>query len=425
MHPKLYGFVITLTVLSVIAGLLLVAAPANSAPDLSKALQRPTVDPGDGGGGSGGDGGTGGGAPSVPGDDSGSTDAKCGSLLGQVINWGYGGEGGVTTELKNGSWQLSTVSATDGNYGFGGLGVGIAKLQVVLAPEQTERFLPHIQDAGIYLNCDFPTIANIALYKGPRIVPPATIEMSSLHSVIAPGGGTEITLTIKNDLPNDITNVVVTDLMPRGLIALDVTSSVEAQHETIVNGPDGQLVVVYFDKMASGAEISIRITVIGAADLPGTFQVTNTATLFYRESVADQTSLELTVRGSGPAVAPEIVTPAVITATPPAPDLTAATATPELQPTAVITTTPTPAASPEPTDESGEEFVPPDGLPTTGDDFVPPGFLPITGEDAFAEGLIPDRLPNTGLGFILPLSGVILAILAGLTHYLRSGQTKE
>jgi len=418
MHTKLYGFVITITVLFAVAGLLLIAVPVNSAPDLSGALQRPTVDPGGGGGG------TGGGTTSVPGDDSGSTDAKCGSLAGQIINWGYGGEGGVTTELKNGSWQLSTVSATDGNYGFGGLGVGIAKLQVVLAPEQAAQFQPHIQDAGIYLNCDFPTIANIALYNGPRITPPATIKMSSRHSVIALGGGTEITLTIESDLPNDITSVAVTDLMPQGLIALDVTSSIEAQYEKIINGPDGQLVAVYFDKMASGTEATIQITVIGAADLPATMQVTNTATLFYRESVADQVSLELTVRGSGAPIAPEIVTP-VITATPMAPEMVAATATPEPQPTTVITTTSTPAAPPEPTDESGEEFVPPDGLPTTGDDFVPPGFLPITGEDALAgdlaeENLIPNTLPNTGLGLLLPLSGVILAVLAGLTHYLRS-----
>ncbi len=166
-----------------------------------------------------------------------SPNAKCGAVLGQVINWGAGGEGGVTTELKNGSWQLSTISATDGNYGFGGLGVGVAKLQVVLTPSQTGQFQPLIQNAGIYLNCDYPTIANIVLFHGPRITPPATLTMSAQPKIILPGGRAEITLKIKNGLPNDITNVIVTDLMPAGLMTLEA-SAAAAKMTNIINGPD-------------------------------------------------------------------------------------------------------------------------------------------------------------------------------------------
>jgi uncharacterized repeat protein (TIGR01451 family) len=343
---------------------------------------------------------------------------RCASLMGQVINWGFGGEGGVTTELKTGSWQVSTVSATDGNYGFGGLGVGVAVLHVALTPGQTEQFQPHLQDAGVYLNCEFPIVANIALFKGARITPPATIEMSALHDVIPPGGGTEITLEIKNSLPNDITHVVVTDLMPLGLIALDVSTSVGPKDTKVINSPDGQLVVVNLDKMAAGAEATVRITVIAAADLPRA-QVTNTATLFYQEGVADQAAYDFIV-GSGRA--PTLATP-IIPATPRPPEAGATPlATPELEPTivATTTTTPSPTVSPTPTVESedGEAFVPPDGLPKTGDDFVPPDLLPVTGEDALQ---IPNTLPDTGLGVILPFSGFGLAVLAFLVHYLRSG----
>jgi hypothetical protein len=206
--------------------------------------------------------------------------------------------------------------------------------------------------------------------------------------------------------------------MPLGLIALDVSTSVEAKDTQIINSPDGQLVVVNLDKMAAGAEATVRITVIAAADLPRT-QVTNTATLFYREGVADQAAYDFIV-GSGQA--PALTTP-IITAIPLAPQLGATPlATPELEPTivATTTTTPIPAASPAPTveDEDGEAFVPPDGLPKTGDDFVPPGFLPVTGEDTLQ---IPNTLPDTGIGIIFSLSGFGLAVLAFLAHYLRSG----
>ena len=149
----------------------------------------------------------------------------CASLAGQVINWGAGGEGGVTTELKDGSWQVSTISATDGNYGFGGLGIGAAKLHVTLAPELTESLQPNVQDAGIYLNCDYATIANIAV-SGAVVNPPATISMSAGRTALGPGDRTQIMLTINNGLPTDITNVVVTNIIPQGLIAVDVSAVV-------------------------------------------------------------------------------------------------------------------------------------------------------------------------------------------------------
>ncbi|MBN1221572.1 MAG: DUF11 domain-containing protein [Anaerolineae bacterium] len=422
MRTKSYRFiVIVIFSLWAVAGLLGVATPVDSAPEFAPVAQRPTVIPGDGGGGNGGADGTGGLGVGRA-DTGGATDVTCASVVGQIINWGFGGQGGVTAELKNGSWQISTISAADGNYGFGGLGVGVAVLHVILTPGQAEQFQPHLQDTGIYLNCSYPTVANIALYDGPRIRPPVTIKMSALHEVITSGGGTEITLKVNNSLPNDITNVVVTDLMPVGLIALDVSSSIEAKNIDIINGPDRQLVAVNLDRLAAGAEAAIRITVIGAVDVPGSTQVTNTATLFYRESVADQTSLDLTIRGSGALVAPVITTP-IVPATPALPAVEAApTATPELEPTSVTTTT-MPALTPTVESEGSEEFVPPDGLPTTGDDapgadnFVPPSFLPTTGEDVLQ---IPATLPNTGLGFILPIGGVGLAMLAFAVHHLRS-----
>lgn len=321
---------------------------------------RPPIDDGDDGGGGGG--GLGGDSNGGGGSGAGGQ-VGCASIIGQVINWGLGPQGSVETELKTGSWRTATASASDGSYGFGGLGVGLATLHVAISPEDSRQ--PLIQDAGVYLNCNYLTIANVALYSGERVDPPATIEMSAPKQAIIPGRNFEISLTIKNSLPNDISNVIVTDMMPPGFTALKVSSSVDPKDAQIINGgADGQLVAINLDKLDAGATATIRITVNADVDLAAGTKIRNAATLFYRESAADQDGLIFTVGGD------------------------------EL---------PIPAASAA--QEAGAEFVPPAG-PTTGgggagdrvsavteastgpakeitggDETVPPGNMPSTGGD--------------------------------------------
>ncbi|GAB4413692.1 MAG: hypothetical protein Fur0044_08170 [Anaerolineae bacterium] len=280
----------------------------------------------------------------------------CASLTGQVTTWGLGPQGEVEVELKTGSWRAATSSASDGNYGLGGLGIGIAKLHVPVAPGQTTQ--PLIQNAGVYLNCNYPTVANIAFSGSADVDPPATIEMSAPSQVVVPDSNFEVTLTVKNGLPTEISNVIVTNLMPTGFKALKVTSSIDPKDARIVDGgPDGQLVVVNLDKLVKGAQATIELTVNADVDLLSGTKILNTATLFYRESAADQASLDFTV-GSDE----------------------------------------TPALTAAGTDSSGADFVPPGEAPTTGgdlnspvqpastasgtaagDDFVPPSNMPSTG----------------------------------------------
>ena len=362
---------------------------------------RPPADTGDGDGGDGGPGGTGNGAgqPGV---------AKCGAVSGEVLNWGFGPEANVGVELSTGSWRVDTTSATDGRYGFGGLGVGVARLRVLLAPDS--QLTPLVEEAGIYLTCDFPTIANLAVYSGPSVEPPASLVMSAPDRLTA-DSQLPVRLTINNNLPNEITNVIVTNLMPPGLIALDVQAAAAAPENTriIDGGPDGQLVLVYLDRLAAGAEANIIITVAAAPDVPAGAQISNTATLFYRESVADQARLEFTV--GRPGVAPAVVT---------APAIEAGAAPPVEAPAGppVEPTLPPAAAA-----EGEEEFVPPpETAPTTGEEFVPPSLMPTTGDAAL---LPPALLPETGLGLLLPLSGIGLLGLAFLAHLLRTSTRRH
>ncbi len=337
----------------------------------------PTQDPRPptGGGGGGGGGSSGGGTAGGDGVGGAPTEPGCASLIGQVINWGLGPQGEIETELKTGSWRTATTSASDGNFGFGGLGIGIATLHVAISPKASQQ--PLIQDAGVYLNCDYLTIANIALYSGSRVDPPATIEMSAPSQTIAPGSIFEIVLTIKNSLPNDSTNVIVTNMMPRGFTALKVSSSMNPKDAQIVNGgADGQLVIINLDKLPAGAEATLRITVNADVDLVSGTEIRNTATLFYRESAADQSWLDFTVGGDelpipaasaaeGREAGAEFVPPAELTSGGGAPTENGSAAPANGAPAAT-------GASTAPAKEStaSEEAVPPGNMPPTGGDLI-------------------------------------------------------
>lgn len=404
----------------VLTGLLLFGTVFVSVTSAGPLLQDPRPDRG----GSGGGGGTGSGGGGNGGSDSLPPAATCASLVGQVINWGSGGEGGITTNLDAGSWQLSTVSATDGNYGYGGLGIGAAKLHIALSPEQTERFAPLIQDAGVYLSCEFPIVANIALFgSGESIKPPATIEMSATRTSLGPGQTVDITLTVTNGLPNDITNVVVTDLFPVGLIPVDVLTVAGPEAVKIVDTAEAEkLVVINLSRMTTGAETTINISAVVDTALAQAGSQTSSATLFYRESVAHQDTVDFNIRpGAISAAAVEA------TATPLAADSFAGpveetdeTAMPaddsaaEVAPSSDDETISADEAALTDEAEGGEDFVPPNGLPTTGDSFVPPPMLPVTGQDSMEFSA---RVSNTGIGWVLfPLSTLVSALaVAGAT----------
>lgn len=87
--------------------------------------------PSDEGGGSGGGGSDSGGGDSA---DSGSAASRCALVEGEVIHWGVGAMGGIGSKLSTGSWEVDATSSSNGTYSFGGLGTGIATLQVVLPP---------------------------------------------------------------------------------------------------------------------------------------------------------------------------------------------------------------------------------------------------------------------------------------------------
>ena len=279
---------LTLALIAMIVGGALLATPAQAAPP-AQDPRPPFIPPG-------GDNGSG----DSPGSSGGSRDdtpaaITCGSLSGEVLNWGFRPEPGILTQLASGSWEMSENTNSDGRYSFGSLGVGVASLNIPRAPGEVLR--AWTSDAAVYLTCDYPTIANLALYSGDTIEPPATIKMSAESQVISWNRETEITLTVENTLPTAISNVIVTNLMPPGLKAVEViapSDDLQENMQIVDGGDDGQLVVAYLDTVPAQDEMSVVVVVTAIEDTPFVNPI-NTATLFYRESVADQTSLDLVI----------------------------------------------------------------------------------------------------------------------------------
>ena len=389
---------------------------------------RPDNGGGGGGGAGGGSGAGGAGDPGGNGGGGGTSESACASLVGQMINWGFGGEGGVTTGLHAGSWQLTTVSASDGNYSFGGLGVGPAILHLSLSKEQSEHLQPLVQDAGVYLNCQFPIVANIALVKDPTVTPPATIKMSASRETLEAGQQTILDLTVRNGLPNDITNVVVTILLSPGLKVVDVTSKVDDNAIKIVDFDETrQLVAINLDKMAARTSQNLGVTLQAADELPAGVELKSTATLFYRESAAHQAVIKFSDGAADvpePAPLPVEPTPAALP-TPAAEALTPPTAEPASLP--IPNPTPEPAqeaeALPAPTEEA-EDFVPPSDMPKTGGDFIsPPDKLPVTGEQP---AVVTQKPASLNLNPFFPVAGLALAgIIFGLHSWHTSRRNKS
>jgi uncharacterized repeat protein (TIGR01451 family) len=307
-------------------------------------------------------------------------------LSGEVINWGVGGISGVGIELSTGSWQQFATSASEGNYTLGGLGVGVAVLRVITPPELGGDLQSLIQDAGVYLNCNYPIVANIALVNGPRIDPPAFIEISGPAQLV-PGDDIPLRVTVTNSLPTEISNVIVTDLMPEGLEAVEVTAgSTDPENLQIIDaGVDGQLVVAYLDRLSPGQETNLFITVtVDETVRPGA-QMRNTVTLFYRESAADQDWLDFTAAPEGaslPSLAAGQGTPA---AAPSAGEQEENDARP-----AALTSN----ATPEAAQEDGAGFVPPGQMPGSGADLLPAQPDSTAASEDIVQFVLPEQIAD-------------------------------
>jgi uncharacterized repeat protein (TIGR01451 family) len=223
---------------------------------------------------------------------------NCAGLSGTVVNWGFQNEPGVTLRLGDGGWETTQVTSDDGSYQFGPLGQGVAFLSVDLPPKQAETLRPMADDVAIRLRCDDEVIANLGLYSSPnRPDPPAVLTMRVSQETLTPGDTVTFYLMLENGMPHSISHVFVTDFTPDGLSVVDVKTtrgSVEVLNE--------RLVTVNLGDLPQDAQETIQIVAQAGPTLSPGARLTNTATLLYAESAADQAWTTMTV-GSAAGVA--------------------------------------------------------------------------------------------------------------------------
>ena len=323
--------------------LLWLTPPADAGPALQP--PRPTLPSGPPGGGPGGEG------EGEPGASPGTT------IHGLVVNWGYHNEPYVKVRLKGGGWELETTSDDNGYYYFKGLSTDTVLLNLAL-PEGSD-LTPMTTDLALRPKWSGQLVVNLGLYAGPTAPTlPVEMSMSVEPEVAGPGSVVVYTIRATNRLAHGISQVLVTDYLPTGLVPVEATVS----HSTVEIW--NNLVIADIGEMAVGDTAVVIIEArIEDNVMPGTV-IQNRASFIYAESVATQAITPITIGGARPTARPAAETPTAV-------------ATPTVMEMPAIIETPTVTTTPE-----------------------PPGDLPVT-------------------GFGLPIAGLLLALLILIARRLR------
>jgi uncharacterized repeat protein (TIGR01451 family) len=303
--------------------------------------------------------------------------------------------------LGDGGWELVQITSTDGRYGFGSLGGGIAFLKTDLTAGQAKTLHPMVGDVAIRLRCDLDIIANLGLYSSSqRPALPATLAMRVSPSALLPGKTATFYLTLKNGMSNPISHVLVTDYLPDGLKVTNVVATRGA-----VEVLNGQMVTVVVGDLPQGGQETVQIEAQADPALANGVRLKNTASLLYAESVADQAAVTLVVgRGQAGASSPS----------------------PTQAPTLAANKTPTPSPSPTPTPAPGAAGVTPTAVPPTATPNPSPTPAPAANKPPTPtpSGSL---LPTTGQGapVVWPAVIFVVALLALGVYNMRRRPSVE
>ncbi|MFQ5575393.1 MAG: LysM peptidoglycan-binding domain-containing protein [Anaerolineae bacterium] len=343
--------------------------------------------------------------PGQPQGDTGASPAggdNCASLKGTAINWGFGAQAGVGLHLHDGGWHVDQVTADDGHFDFGALGSGVGML--VVDPGALP-LTPMVNQAAIRLTCNFPVQANIGLYSGPeRPTPPAQLSLAVSPAAVLPGSTASLTMTVRNSLPNPISQVAVTNLFPGGLTIEGVQTSAGTAELL-----DGTMLTVFVGSVASGGHETVTVQLKAAETLLPGAALTDTATLFYAESAADQSHIAIAI---GEAAAEAASAPLVAGA--------GTTVTHVIQEGDILYDLAPRYGTTVEAIMAANNITNPRRLKVGQALVIPSAAAAPQVADTAAEGPAPDVLPVTGLGVSLSLAGVLLALIVLLSRGARS-----
>ena len=221
------------------------------------------------------------------------------SVSGTAVNWGYRNEPDLHVTLTGAGWMLETITASAGRFSFDNLGEGIAVLNPVFPDGSGLQAMT--TDLAVPLSSPINRTVNLGIYGGEQYPTglPVSIRMVPSAIKVGPGEMVSFTVSISNNMPNDIHQVFVTDMFPEELTPTDIESSVG------IAWIGDQFAVADLGDIAQGQGATIKIMAMTDLNLDPDDIVTNRAGVFYGESVALQDEVRLNDESVEPKTLPE------------------------------------------------------------------------------------------------------------------------
>jgi len=221
------------------------------------------------------------------------------SVGGAAVNWGYRSEPDLHVTLTGGGWMVETLTTSEGRYSFANLGEGVAVLNPVFPDGSGLQAMT--TDLAVPLFSPSDRTVNLGIYGGEQYPTglPLSIHMVPSAIKVGPGETVSFTVTISNNMPNDIHQVFVTDMFPEELTPTDIETSVG----TAWIG--GQFAAADLGDIGQGQGAVVEITAVMDPNLDPDDIVTNRAGVLYDESVALQATVTLNDESMMPATLPD------------------------------------------------------------------------------------------------------------------------
>jgi len=220
-------------------------------------------------------------------------------VTGTAINWGYRAEPDLHVTLTGAGWMMETVTDNDGRFSFDNLGEGAAVINPVLPPGSGLK--PMTVDLAVPFAGPVNRVVNIGIHGGeqPPTGLPVDIQITPAKHQVEAGETISFTVTISNEMPNDIHQVFVTDMFPPELKPVAIESSVGQAWI------GGQLAAADLGDLSQGQGATVEIAAVADPNLGSGQKLVNRAGVFYAESVALQAEVHLNEPLAEPMVLPE------------------------------------------------------------------------------------------------------------------------
>jgi uncharacterized repeat protein (TIGR01451 family) len=218
-------------------------------------------------------------------------------LRGRVVNVKTGQpESGVTVVFVAGGVSVDVLSDENGEYIFEHLGSANGVINIV--PPQGSGLKPVTKDVAVRTKLGVETVVNLGVSPNGSGAPPLMPTVRLDPAFISTGENMTITVLVKNTLPESISDAVVTNWLPAGVVPVAIRSSTGNPYFS------DNLAVAELGTLQAGDGALVEIVAQAAGGGSSTSSLQGKASLFYRERAAGQAQALGHSNGAAPTVLP-------------------------------------------------------------------------------------------------------------------------